>query len=541
MSYNSTGHNTARENKVKTNELKLFQERVAALRVNPSAIERIVIHDPNGDTIQNMRGNEASLQIYTAIVSNDGYIGPAGAKKGLAVYSNSLRDKAKEQPGSYPEIVRLEKIVRSKKAVRCDVIRRDSFRPVPERILRVLQQALREYPTPFYIYDEQGIRDTARAYKKAFAWVKPDYKNYFAVKACPNPHIVSILKEEGFGADCSSLAELVIAEKLGMSGEDIMFTSNDTPAEEYIKAKQLGAIINLDDLSHIGYLDKNAGMPGLICFRYNPGPLRKGNDFIGDPRESKYGVTTGQIPGAYIKAMELGAERFGLHTMVVSNMLDEQYLEETAVMLFKLAAMISRDTGIKFDFINLGGGFGIPYKPEQSAIDLVTLSAGIRIAYQKYIKDMGLGPVRIVTECGRAITGPHGFLVSKVRHVSRKYKDFVGLDACMANLMRPALYGAYHHITVLGKENEPKDNVYDVTGSLCENNDKFAVNRPLPAVAPGDVFILHDAGAHGYAMGFQYNGKLRCAELLVTSGGKVRRIRRAEALDDYLGTVENWP
>jgi|GEM_PF-59535 len=526
---------------MKTDERQLFQERVATLRVNPAAIDKIIVHGANGGIIQNMKGKEASLCIYAAIASNDGYISPAGAKKGLDVYGNSLRNEAKEQPGSHPEINRLESIARSKQAVRCDVIRRESSKPVPERILKALPEALRVYPTPFYIYDEQGIRDTAESYKKAFAWVKPGYRNYFAVKACPNPHIVNVLKEEGFGVDCSSLAELVIAEKLGMRGENIMFTSNDTPADEYIKAKRLGAIINLDDRSHIGYLDKNAGMPQLICFRYNPGPLRKGNDFIGDPREAKYGVTTGQIRGAYIKAMELGAERFGLHTMIVSNMLDEQYLEETAVMLFKLAAMISHDTGIKFDFINLGGGFGISYKPEQSAIDLDVVSTGIRGAYKKYIKDMGLGTVRVVTECGRAMTGPHGFLISKVRHVSHKYKDFVGLDACMANLMRPALYGAYHHITVLGKENEPKGHVYDVTGSLCENNDKFAVNRPLPAVVPGDVFILHDAGAHGYAMGFQYNGKLRCAELLVTPTGKVRQIRRAEILDDYLGTIESWP
>jgi len=526
---------------MKSDQTKLFRRRLAALRVNPSAIERIVVHGAHGGTVQNIRGKEASLQIYTAVTSNDGLISPAAAQKGLAVYGNSLRREAKEQPGRHPEIDSLEKIARSREQVRCDVIRRESSRPVPERVLKALPEALRRYPTPFYIYDEQGIKDTAEAYKKAFAWVKPGYRNYFAVKACPNPHIVNILKKEGFGVDCSSLAELVIAEKMGMKGEYIMFTSNDTPAEEYIKAKQLGAIINLDDVSHIGYLDKYAGMPELICFRYNPGPLREGGGFIGDPRESKYGVTTKQIPGAYIKAMELGAERFGLHTMIVSNMLDEQYLEETAVMLFKLAAMISHDKGIKFDFINLGGGFGIPYKPEEAAINLEAVSAGIHSAYKKYIEGMGLGPVRVVTECGRAITGPHGFLVSKVRHVSRKYKDYVGLDACMANLMRPALYGAYHHITVLGKENKPKDRVYDVTGSLCENNDKFAVNRPLPEVVPGDVFVLHDAGAHGYAMGFQYNGKLRCAELLVTSGGKVRQIRRAEVLDDYLGTIANWP
>ncbi|MBN1690476.1 MAG: DUF2322 family protein [Dehalococcoidia bacterium] len=525
---------------MKSDELSLFRQRVAALRVNPAAIECVRIHGINSGIIHNAKAKGAAIQIYAAITSNDGYINAEGAKKGLAAYGNSLRVEAKKRPGLHPEIDRLELIARSKQAVRCDIVRRESGKPVPERIMKALPEALRKYPTPFYIYDEQGIRETAGAYKKAFAWVK-GYRNYFAVKACPNPHIVNILKGEGFGADCSSLAELVIAERLGLRGEDIMFTSNDTPAEEYVKARQLGAIINLDDTTHIGYLDENAGMPDLICFRYNPGPLRRGNDIIGDPREAKYGVTTGQIPGAYVKAMELGAERFGLHTMVVSNMLDEQYLEETAVMLFKLAAMINHDTGIKFDFINLGGGFGIPYKPEQAAIDLGRVSAGIRSAYKKYIGDMGLSPMRIVTECGRAITGPHGFLVSKVRHVAKKYKEFVGLDACMANLMRPALYGAYHHITVLGKENKPKDHVYDVVGSLCENNDKFAVNRPLPAVVPGDVLIIHDAGAHGYAMGFQYNGKLRCAEFLATSGGKVRQIRRAEVLDDYLGTIEKWP
>jgi diaminopimelate decarboxylase len=404
-----------------------------------------------------------------------------------------------------------------------------------------LPEALRRFPTPFYIYDEQGIRETARAYKNAFSRVSPAYKNYFAVKACPNPHIVRILQQEGFGTDCSSLPELIISERLGLKGEDIMFTSNDTPAEEFAKARELGAIINLDDVTHIGYLDKHVGMPELICFRYNPGPLREGSSFIGDPREAKYGVTTGQIKGAYMKARELGAKRFGMHTMVVSNMLDEHYLIETAVMLFKLAAMINHDTGFKFDFINLGGGFGTPYKPEQKAIDLDLVTSGIGAAYKEYIEDMGLAPVRIVTECGRAITGPHGFMITRVRHVAKKYKDYVGVDACMANLMRPALYGAYHHITVPGKEDRPKDHIYDVTGSLCENNDKFAVNRPLPEIEPGDVMVLHNAGAHGYAMGFQYNARLRSAELLVRPGGSIEQIRRAETTDDYLSTIERWP
>ncbi|MBN1375531.1 MAG: DUF2322 family protein [Dehalococcoidia bacterium] len=522
-------------------EAKRFQERLAALRVNPAAIENIKVYGAQGGVIANKKGKEGSIQVYTAITSNDGYISHDGARKGLAVYGAALRKEARENPGRHPEIDRLEKIARSRSSVRCDVMRRESARPLPERILRALPEALKKYPTPFYIYDETGIRETARAYKKAFSWVKPAYKNYFAVKACPNPHIVNILKSEGFGADCSSMAELIIAGKLGMRGEDIMFTSNDTPAGEYVRAKEMGAIINLDDVSHIGFLDKNAGMPGLICFRYNPGPMRAGSDFIGDPKDAKYGVRTDQIKGAYIKARELGAKRFGLHTMVVSNMLDEHYLIETAVMLFKLSAMITHDTGFKFDFINLGGGFGIPYKPEQAAINLGTVSTGIREAYEKYIEGTGSGPVRVVTECGRSMTGPHGYLVSKVRHVSSKYKDFVGLDACMANLMRPALYGAYHHITVLGKESRSKDHIYDVVGSLCENNDKFAVNRPLPEIETDDVFVLHSAGAHGYAMGFQYNGKLRSAELLAAPDGSVRQIRRAETIDDYLGTIERWP
>ena len=522
-------------------EMERFRERVAALRLDPAAIDCVNIYGEHGGVIQNKRGKEGSIGIYASITSNDGYISAEGARKGLAVFGAALRKEARENPGKHPEIDRLERIARSRSAVRCDVIRRESARPISERVFRALPEALRKYPTPFYIYDEEGIRETARAYKKAFSWVRPAYKNYFAVKACPNPHIVKILQGEGFGADCSSLAELIISERLGLHGEDIMFTSNDTPAEEYTKARQLGAIINLDDVSHISYLDKNAGMPELICFRYNPGPLRKGNDFIGDPKEAKYGVTTGQILGAYIKARELGAERFGLHTMVVSNMLEELYLIETAKMLFKLAAMINHDTGFKFDFVNLGGGFGIPYKPEQKAINLDVVSSGVREAYKECIECTDMDPVRVVTECGRAITGPHGYLVSRVRHVSSKYKDYVGLDACMANLMRPALYGAYHHITVLGKESSPKDHVYDVVGSLCENNDRFAVNRPLPEAVPGDIFVIHSAGAHGYAMGFQYNGKLRSAELLVTSDGSVRQIRRAETIDDYLETIERWP
>lgn len=518
-----------------------FEERVAGLRLNPAAIEEVRVAGARPLVIRNRPGSEAAIQIYASVISNDGFIGPADAAKGLAIYGGELRKEAKKEPGRYSGIEELESIARSKKPVRADIIRRETAKPLPSRVAAALPQVLEKYPTPFYIYDEQGIRETARAYKKAFIWVQPEYKNYFAIKACPNPHIVRILLNEGFGTDCSSLPELIISERLGLKGEKIMFTSNDTPAEEYIKAKQLGAIINLDDITHISYLSGHAGMPELICFRYNPGPLRKGSFFIGDPQDAKYGITTDQISGAYIKARELGAVRFGMHTMVVSNMLDEHYLIETADMLFRLAARIYLETGFKFDFINLGGGFGIPYKPEQMPIDLESVSAAIHAAYKKYIEGGGLAPVRIVTECGRAMTGPHGFLVTGVRHVARKYKDFVGVDSCMANLMRPGLYGAYHHITVLGKEDRPKDHIYDVTGSLCENNDKFAVNRPLPQVEPGDVLVIHDAGAHGYAMGFQYNAKLRSAELLLQADGSVTQIRRAETIDDYLGTIEQWP
>ena len=516
-------------------------ERLAALRVNHQAVEEIRVYGDQGGVIPNKKGKETSVQIYTAITSNDGFISHEEAKRGLALYGRELRRETRENPGRHPEIERLEKIARSGKSVRCDVIRREAAKLLPAHLVKALPEILKKYPTPFHIYDEQGIRETARSFNQAFSWARPLYKNYFAVKACPNPHIIRILQDEGFGTDCSSLPELVISEKLGIRGEDIMFTSNDTPAEEYVKAKQLGAIINIDDLTHIGYIDRHAGMPGLVCFRYNPGPLREGTAFIGDPSQAKYGVTTDQITGAYIKALELGAERFGLHTMVVSNMLDEHYLVETAEMLFKLAAVINRNTGLRFEFINLGGGFGTPYRPEQIAVDLEKVSAGVHSAYRKYIEASGLAPLRIVTECGRAITGPHGFLVTTVRHVAKKYKDFVGTDASMANLMRPALYGAYHHITVQGKEGLPKDHIYDITGSLCENNDRFAINRPLPEIAPGDILVIHNTGAHGYAMGFQYNAKLRSAELLLGIDGSVRQIRRAETVQDYLGTIQEWP
>jgi len=400
-----------------------------------------------------------------------------------------------------------------------------------------LEKILEAYPTPFHVYDERGIRENARALLKAFAWAE-GFREHFAVKACPNPHIIGLLKEEGFGADCSSMAELVLCERLGITGEQVMFTSNDTPSAEYVKAKALGAIINLDDISHIDFLAKSAGLPDLISFRYNPGRLREGNVIIGKPEEAKYGFTRDQLFEGYRILKDRGVKRFGLHAMVVSNELNLEYHLETARMLFDLMGEITRKVGIRFELVNLGGGFGIPYKPEQNALDWQALGSGVRKVYDEKVKGGSLHPVRLCMESGRAITGPYGWLVTRVLHLKHTYKDFVGLDACMSHLMRPALYGAYHHITVVGRENAPADRLYDVTGSLCENNDKFAIDRRLPRIEEGDVVVIHDTGAHGYSMGFNYNGKLRSAELLLRPDGSVKQIRRAETLDDYFSTVE---
>ncbi|MEN6463333.1 MAG: diaminopimelate decarboxylase [Syntrophomonas sp.] len=399
-----------------------------------------------------------------------------------------------------------------------------------------VEQIMQRYPTPFHIYDEKAIRENARMLLAAFSWA-PGFKEYFAVKATPNPYILKLLKEEGLGADCSSLAELILAEKAGITAENIMFSSNDTPAHEFRKAKEIGAIINLDDISHIDYLEQSAGLPELISFRYNPGPLRGGNAIIGVPQEAKYGFTREQIIEGYKIVRDKGVTRFGLHTMVVSNELDPYSFIGTAEMLFDLVVEVYQTTGIKIEFVNFGGGIGIPYRPEEKCVDLKLVSREIKRAYEEKIKGTGLDPVRITMELGRFITGPFGYLVSTVLHKKEIYKNYVGLDACMANLMRPGLYGAYHHITVLDKENWPLDHVYDVTGSLCENNDKFAVDRKLPEIMPGDIVVIHDTGAHGHAMGFNYNGKLRSAELLLKPDGEVKLIRRAETLEDYFSTL----
>jgi len=400
-----------------------------------------------------------------------------------------------------------------------------------------LEQIDKTYPTPFHLYDEKGIRANARRLKAAFAW-NPGFKEYFAVKACPNPFLMKILAEEGFGTDCSSLPELLLSEAVGVTGEAIMFTSNDTPADEFVKAKALGAVINLDDISHIPFLEACAGLPDLVCFRYNPGPLKGGNAIIGNPEQAKYGFTREQLFEGYRLLKQKGVKRFGLHTMVASNELNPQYFIDTAEILFDLVGELSRELGITFEFINIGGGIGIPYRPDQEPVDLERVGAGIRAAYETRLLAKGHPELKLYMECGRMVTGPYGYLVSRVRHVKKTYKTYVGLDACMANLMRPALYGAYHHISAPAKDGQPCDTVCDVTGSLCENNDKFAVDRALPALAPGDLVVIHDAGAHGYAMGFQYNGKLRSAELLLREDGSVVQIRRAETVADYFATLD---
>lgn len=400
-----------------------------------------------------------------------------------------------------------------------------------------LASILEKHPTPFHLYDEAAIRRNARALTDAFSW-NQGFREYFAVKAAPNPYLLKMLAKEGFGADCSSLPELVLAERVGVVGKNIMFTSNDTPPEEFQKAKELEAIINLDDISHIPFLEACAGLPETICFRYNPGPLKKGNVIIGHPEEAKYGFTREQLFEGYRDLRDKGVKQFGIHAMVASNELDPMYFVETAEILFTLVVEISRELGIRFDFVNIGGGLGIPYKPEEAPVDLQVVSQGIRGRYEEIIEGNGCGPLDLYMECGRHITGPYGYLVARVRHIKKTYKNFAGLDACMADLMRPAMYGAYHHITVIGKEGEGPEVLYDVTGSLCENNDKFAIDRMLPELQSGDIVVIHDTGAHGHAMGFNYNGKLRSAELLLRENGPVEQIRRAETVEDHFATLD---
>ena len=406
-----------------------------------------------------------------------------------------------------------------------------------------LRNMTEQYPTPFHLYDEKGIRENARRLKQAFAW-NPGFKEYFAVKATPNPAILKILREEGCGADCSSLTELMMSDRSGFTGPEIMFSSNDTPAEDFRLAAQLGATINLDDFTHIDFLKEIIGyIPETISCRFNPGGTftigesTEGFQVMDTPGDSKYGFTREQLFEGFKKLKTMGAKRFGIHAFLASNTLSNEYYPTLAGILFQLAVELEQETGCDICFINLSGGVGIPYKPDQPANDIAAIGEGVRKQFEKILVPAGMGDVAIYTELGRFMLGPNGCLVTKVLHFKHTYKEYVGVDACAANLMRPAMYGAYHHITVMGKEDAPCDHKYDVTGGLCENNDKFAVDRMLPEVEIGDLLVIHDSGAHGFSMGYNYNGKLRSAEVLLQEDGSTRLIRRAETPEDYFATL----
>ena len=397
----------------------------------------------------------------------------------------------------------------------------------------------REYPSPFYLYDEKGIRETARKLYKAFSW-NPGFREYFAIKATPNPTILRILKEEGCGVDCSSQVELTMAEACGFTGEEIMFSSNDTPEEEYIFANQLGGIINLDDFSNIAELEETLGtLPKTMSLRFNPGGYFKiANTIMDNPEEAKFGMTEAQILEGYRILKEKGVEHFGIHAFLASNTVSNDYYPVLAKQLFHLVLRIKKELGISLDFVNLSGGIGIPYRPEQEQNDIFLIGQGVREVYEELLVPNGLGHIRLCTELGRFMLAPYGALITKVIHFKETYRHYVGVDACASNLMRPAMYDAYHHITVLGKEGQKETKVYDVVGSLCENNDKFAKNRELPVLEKGDYLFFHDAGAHGFAMGYNYNGKLWCAELLLKEDGTVKGIRRAQRDTDYFATLD---
>ena len=402
-----------------------------------------------------------------------------------------------------------------------------------------LTEIIKEIPTPFHLYDEKGIRENAKAVQEAFAW-NPGFREYFAVKANPNPFLIKILKEYGCGCDCSSLTELMLSEAMGFHGDDIMFSSNVTPAEEYKKANEIGAIINLDDITHIDFLEETLGfIPKKISCRYNPGGLFKiSNDIMDNPGDAKYGMTTEQLFEAFRTLKAKGAEEFGIHAFLASNTITNDYYPMLAEVLFKLAVQLQEETGCRITFINLSGGVGIPYKPDQEPNDIRAIGEGVRRVYEKVLVPAGMGDVAIYTEMGRFMMGPYGCLVTTAIHEKHIYKEYIGVDACAANLMRPAMYGAYHHITVMGKEDAPCDHTYDVTGSLCENNDKFAIDRKLPKIDMGDLLVIHDTGAHGFAMGYNYNGRLWSAEVLLKEDGSFQLIRRPQTPKDYFATLD---
>jgi len=403
--------------------------------------------------------------------------------------------------------------------------------------LEKLQEIVREYPTPFHLYDEKGIRENARKLKEAFSWNK-GFKEYFAVKATPNPRILKILKEEGCGVDCSSYTELIMAKAVGFEGDEIMFSSNVTPREDFILARDLNATINLDDITHIDFLEKTAGIPEIVSCRFNPGGnFVIDNQIMDTPKDAKYGFTREQMTEGFRKLLLKGVRHFGIHAFLASNTVANEYYPVLARLLFETAVELKEETGAHISFINLSGGIGIPYRPEQEPVDILAIGREIQKAFEDILIPAGMGDIAIYTELGRFMLGPYGCLVATAIHEKHIHKKYIGLDACAANLMRPAMYGAYHHITVAGKENGPCDNKYDITGGLCENNDKFAIDRMLPEIDIGDFIIIHDTGAHGFAMGYNYNGKLRSAELLLREDGGVELIRRAETTADYFATL----
>jgi len=400
-----------------------------------------------------------------------------------------------------------------------------------------LRQITEQYPTPFHLYDEAGIRENARRLYKAFAW-NPGFKEYFAVKATPNPRILQILREEGCGADCATLTELMLAEAVGMGGTEIMFSSNMTPFEDFAYAHKLQAILNLDDISDIDYFSRLHSIPELVCCRYNPGgQFAIRNQIMNTPEEAKYGFTRDQLFTGFRRLMDLGVRKFGLHAFLASNTTNNDYYPALARLLFQTAVELHQETGVEITLINLSGGIGIPYRPEEKPVDIELVAEGVREAYAEVLVPAGLAGVSLASELGRYMLGPYGCLVATAIRKKEIYKNYIGLDACAANLMRPAMYGAYHHITVAGKEDWPCDHIYDVVGGLCENNDKFAINRPLPQIEIGDLVVIHDTGAHGFSMGYNYNGKLRSAELLLRTDGTVELIRRAETPADYFATL----
>lgn len=521
-------------------------QRVESLLINPAAIQKIVISGSGiSCEIPNAPSTQKSLQIYAAITSNRGWMTPADAERGLNIYGKELREETLrlQEQGSekrHRNIELLEEIARSGVIVRSEIYR-DPKAKLPPLEFDEIVEATTLQPTPFILYRGFGIRERAQKLNAAFAWVPGGFRNYFAIKSNDNPYIVEILKEEKAGLDCSSRKELLQAHKLGFRREEIILTANDVPAQEFKIARDIGAIINFDDITHIPFFQTHVGeLPKLACCRFNPGAERVGNSIIGNPVESKYGMRRDQIFEAFRMLKKDGVERFGLHTMIASNERNEEYFVETGRMMFNLTGEIKRELGIEVEFVNLGGGIGTPYRPEHRDVDVNKIGQGIKIEYEKSIAAGAIRPdLKIFMENGRWLAGPEGVLVSNVIHVTDKYKKFVGLDANMASLPRPAIYDAYHHITVLGKEHAMPVQLYDVTGSLCENNDKFAVDRLLPIVDRGNIFVIHNSGGHSYVMGGNYNGKEKCAELLFEKG-EFTLTRRAQTYGDMVSTF-NFP